>query len=242
MVPVVSSRTIGWILGVTISCLTLASVVGDPLKHVAGHGWVYGLVPLFNLDHERNIPTWYASSTLFVCCTLLTFIGLTERVHGSRRVKYWFGLALIFMFLSVDEAVSLHEVFTIPLRNSLNLTSVFHFSWVIVYLPLAAIVGVAYLRFLGHLEPATRWRFITAGALFVGGALGMEMLAGIYTASHGTTNLVYAMFATTEEVLEMTGIAVFICALATFAQASFGQLASRYAPTPDIVPDQVVTA
>ena len=50
-------------------------------------------------------------------------------------------------------------------------------------------VGLCYLRFLLQLERRTRLLFVAAGALFVGGALGMEMIAGIVVESYGVASL-----------------------------------------------------
>ena len=52
--------------------------------------------------------------------------------------------------------------------------------------------------------------FLLAGGLYIGGALGMEMIGGYYTDFYGKNNLTYALITCLEEVLEMTGIVVFI--------------------------------
>jgi hypothetical protein len=57
--------------------------------------------------------------------------------------------------------------------------------------------------------------FVAAAALYIGGALGMEMVGG-YIASTTGKNLSYVIGLTIEESLEMLGIVVFIHALMSY--------------------------
>jgi hypothetical protein len=50
------------------------------------------------------------------------------------------------------------------------------FFWVVPGTAFVFIVLLAYLRFLAHLPQTTRRLFLLAGALFVLGSLGLEML------------------------------------------------------------------
>jgi hypothetical protein len=52
-----------------------------------------------------------------------------------------------------------------------------------------------------------------AAALYIGGAVGLELVGGRYAEMHGLKNLTYSMIATAEETLEMAGVIVFIYAL-----------------------------
>ena len=72
-----------------------------------------------------------------------------------------------------------------------------------------SIFVLSYWRFLGHLPPTTRFRFILAGAVFVGGALGVELILGYWTDLHGSSNLGYAIIDWVEESMEMTGVGLF---------------------------------
>jgi hypothetical protein len=73
---------------------------------------------------------------------------------------------------------------------------------------------VAYARFFMKLPPKIRWLMGTAGTIYVGGALGMELIEGYYASLHGGQgNMPFAILATIEEACEMTGILVFMYAL-----------------------------
>ncbi len=55
-----------------------------------------------------------------------------------------------------------------------------------------------------------------AATLYVGGAIGFELIGGRYSELHGAQNLTYSMIATTEESLEMAGVIFFIRALLVY--------------------------
>lgn len=90
------------------------------------------------------------------------------------------------------------------------------YAWVIPAGIACAAVGLAYLRFLGDLPPAIRWRFVIGGALFLTGALVLEMIEGRYDTQRGVENMPYRIMVAIEESLEMTGIVIFISALLTY--------------------------
>jgi hypothetical protein len=63
------------------------------------------------------------------------------------------------------------------------------------------------------LPARTRRLFLAAGAIFVAGAIGVEAVSGMQASLHGEQNLTYHLVITVEELLEMTGIVIFIYAL-----------------------------
>ena len=93
------------------------------------------------------------------------------------------------------------------------------YAWVVPGLVLVGAVFLLYARFLWRLPPRTRWRFLVAGGLYVGGALGMELLGGKLHTELGYNTPWYIAAAQLEEVLEMSGVIVFIDALLSYASA-----------------------
>lgn len=84
----------------------------------------------------------------------------------------------------------------------------------------------------------TRFRFIRAGAIFVGGAMGVELVLGYWTDLHGSSNLGYAVIDWVEETMEMTGAGLFLSALVAVLADQSGQLRvvagrTATAPSPD---------
>ena len=210
------------VLFYTIGVLVLLSTAGQVSTYYLGFGSVFGLVNLFSLDREANLPTWYASLTLLACAALLGIIAAAIRRETAGEWKYWAGLAAVFLTLSMDEAASVHELSIEPLQAMLGTGGLLHWAWVVPGMAFVLVLGMIYLRFIFALPHATRRLFILAAILFVGGALGVEMLGGWWFGEHGRRNMGYSLFWTVEETLEMVGVAVFIYALLDYIRHHVG--------------------
>lgn len=90
---------------VTVIALLLgASLLGQISRYVFGHDSVYGLVQLFNVDAERNIPTFFTVLLAATGAMLLVVIGFAGKGRERNDSRYWFALAAGFIFLGYDEA------------------------------------------------------------------------------------------------------------------------------------------
>jgi hypothetical protein len=194
-------------------CLIVASLAGQCARYLWRAQNPWGLVRLFDVNAEGNVPTWFSSSMLLVCALLLGRICAAKKGEGAREARYWGGLALIFLGLSMDETASFHELTITPLRSALQAGGVLFFTWVVPGAVFLLAFVVTYLRFFLQLPPLTRRGFLIAGAIYVGGALGMELVGGYHAAAHGQFNLGFSILTTVEEFGEMLGIILFIRAL-----------------------------
>lgn len=148
---------------------------------------------------------------------LLATIAHIKRIASDRYVRHWQALSIIFLYLCLDEALSIHDgKFLLYLRSALNTSGFFYFAWVIPGIILVIICLLAFLGFLTHLPAKFRRLFLMAGTIYVAGAIGMEMLNGYYANFYGQQDIVYAILTTIEELLEMLGIIVFIYALLSY--------------------------
>ena len=229
-------------LGVTAAFLVLASVTGQLVKYLGGHDFVYGLVRLFYVDYENTVPSFFSASLLLMAAFLLALIAtLKQAAHATYRFQ-WALLSFTFLFMAIDEAASIHEMLIGPMRGLLGqeASGVFFFAWVIPGIAVAVIFGLSYLRFLLHLPFTTRWNVVLAGTLYLGGAIGMELIGGRYADVHGMENLTYSMAATVEESLEMAGAIIFIHALLHYIANNYQeirfQLVSSQQPARALVP------
>jgi hypothetical protein len=170
-------------------------------------------IVLTAVDSEWNVPAWFSSMLLGVIGLLMVLLGSHKARLGERHARSWQSLGAIFVALSMDEACGFHERLIGPMRELLGAGGIFHFAWVIPGLMFAAVVGLLYLRFLLDLPKRTRWLFITAAALYLGGALGVEMLDGAYASAYGEENLGYRVLTAIEELLEMSGAVLMMYAL-----------------------------
>ena len=167
----------------------------------------------FALDAERNLTSWYDSICMMMSSLLLFLMaGLSYRLDRQNRL-HWTILAVIFLLMSIDATVSFHEVTVAPLREALHLGGIFYFSWVLLATPFVIAVGLYFIPFLFRLPRKTAIRFVAAGLIFVGGALGTEFLCGYLATTAGMESLPYRITAASQECLEAIGMTLFVMAL-----------------------------
>lgn len=183
-----------------------------------------GIERFLALDSERNLATWYGSTLLLLVCILLAVICAATRASGGSRVWHWGVLSATFAFLSLDEAVSLHERTMAPLREMLGTSGWLYWAWVIPASVLVLVFGLAYLPFLARLPARSRGLFVLSGLLYVGGALGVEMLTGQIQDTLGGRSVWFALATILEEMLEMAGAILLIYALLDYAGRRWGSL------------------
>lgn len=183
------------------------------------------LVRQFDLNDSENIPNLFGGLSLLISATLLFIIGLSRRRTQNAFTNHWLFLGVIFLYLAVDESITLHKyMFDVLgiLRDQ--------FGSLVVLLPLGLLtlaLGYFYWRFLGDLPTNTRWRFILAGALFVGAAFGLQQLDEFYKATFGQ-NAGYVALTTLEESLELLGIVLFIGALVDYIVGELPDLKLKF--------------
>ena len=211
-------RTIAGVLLAIVGFLIAAHIIGQYTKIYLGHTHAFGLIDLFDLNREGNLPTLYASMTLLLCACLLAVIGAIKLCMRDAFFWHWAGLACVFLFLSVDEGVALHERLTDPFRTTLDESGLlYQAAWIIPYLALLGSFLALYFRFALHLPRRTMLRFVLAGAIFVGGSIGGELLGALHHVLLGKQlDMSYALLIALEEGMEMGGIVVFVFAVVSY--------------------------
>lgn len=243
----ISARQIALILLVIVLTLSVAGVAGQYYKDFVGNDpfWLK-VVDKLDLDLEaNNLPTWYQSSTLLLSSFLLFVIALIRKNLNDQDARYWFVLALAFLYLSADEAVSIHEQLTMPLREKFHFEGFLYLSWVIPATIFLLFFAFTYIRFLFRLSARTRCLLIAAGVVYIFGAVGMEMFGAKYLSLFeadltGARAFTYSLLTATEEFCEMFGILLLIYTL-------FGYLETEaFAPVfagekqPEELPEQTI--
>jgi hypothetical protein len=184
-------------------------------KIILGHRRLYGLVRMFDVLAEANVPTWYSSMMLLGCAALLGVIARIKAVQGDPFKLHWLGLALLFVFLSMDEAAMVHETLQWALTSDVERSDAYFSLANIVFTSLLAVVVLLVsFRFVRALPRRTGVLFVSAGALFLGGGIGVDYVGEVIRNMHdGGETLIYAIVNGAEEALEMAGIVVFAYAL-----------------------------
>jgi hypothetical protein len=175
---------------------------------------VDALLPALSLSYEANVPTWFSSGLLLACALVAGAIA-TDRPPWHR---HWWGITAMLAWMSLDEAAEIHE----HLGGLLGTGGVLYFDWVIPAGAFVTIVVAIYWRFAWALPARTRNRLAVAAAIYVGGALLMELPLGWWTEQRGTEGLGYGLIDWVEETMEMIGASLALVALAVHRGHSRG--------------------
>ena len=175
-----------------------------------GYGSLLGTLRLFDVGDELSFPSLFSVANLGLAALLTAWLWRCPPGPEGRRAWGW--LALVMLFLALDEGAGIHETFnTIQTHLAAEgLTPAWFAShpWLVLGAPLALIVGALFLPFLLRMPRRLAAHLVGAGSLFLGGAVGMEAV-GAEMESSGVDReaFIYDMRRLLEEGLEMSGIA-----------------------------------
>lgn len=207
--------------------LIFAGLAGQLAAYfLSGSGCVYKPLVLFDLSEEQSIPTFYSSFLLLFAACLLTIIATRESKQRAAYASHWAVLAFGFLVMAIDESVSLHERLAEPARHLLyrDHFGFFYFTWVIPGILLVLILALYFWIFLRQLPPKPKFTFLIAGAIYITGCIGFEMIGGKYAEIHGLHNLTFNMLSIVEESLEMTGVITFIWGLLEYIADNYEEV------------------
>ena len=213
--------------------------------------------------HTRS---WLALAAAFAYLSLDEATGIHEvfieplrGAFGLSGIFYWawvlpalvlvggFGLAMVPFLLSLPRrgAALFIASGALFVRGAFGLSGIFYWAWVLPALVLVGGFGLAMVPFLLSLPRRGAALFIASGALFVGGALGLEMASGYVITARGEEAPLVALLAICEETLEMLGLALFTGALCdhlarqnegapvlAFSEPAAGSPTPRHPPVP----------
>jgi hypothetical protein len=254
MALAIYTKTIVRTLIIAVLFITLAGLAARFAMYMWGVEGYLQPLRIFDVGEERSIPTWFESIQFLLCSILLAVVTVATRQRNDRYSLHWGVLSIILLLLSLDEVASIHEAIGQQSERLLHNITGFSpsgaitFFWVVPGAIFVVIVLLAYLRFLAHLPQTTRRSFLFAGALFVLGALGIEMLtAQVMSSSGGIANWVASssggivgresasaiptilkgLQTSIEEMFEMLGLTAFVYALLAYIRSYVEDISVR---------------
>lgn len=171
------------------------------IERLRGSGRSTAWTRFVDVDVEANLPTW-CSSVLLLTCAASAWLASHR---GARSRRGWRALAFALALLSADEVLCVHERVAAWLLAGLAVRRVEPaWLWALGGAVVAAFAA-SLVPFLRALPARLRRDLVIAGAVFVTGGLGFEVLGQRYAASHGWRDATYAALSALEELLEMLG-------------------------------------
>lgn len=188
------------LVAVNLVMLGVVHVTGDETDKAIGF-W-YSFV---DFNRDVSIPSWL-NAGLWMLAGLVA--GYIARKATALRKSWWI-FAAVCVYLSIDEAVSLHELLE-PLGRQAG--TGLAYAWVIPGLAITAIVVLALGGLVLRLPPTSRNALLIGGVVFLLGSVGIETIAG-FVSEDAQSGGLYALLGVFEEGCEIVGVAICVTAL-----------------------------
>ncbi len=201
----ISPRRVGGGLAICAFILAACHVL-TVVYHYEHSKLPWAFLGLFDLDEEESFGTWFSSGLLCLAGLCSMLCAMRAAATARPMCPQWWFLGFGFVLLSLDEVAGMHE----------SLNSATEMSWAIPGGILAVVIGLAYAPFLFRLPRATAVLCVIAGAIYIGGAVGVELATEGYLESDQLDTLEYNLTTVVEEWMEMTGVILFIYAVLRF--------------------------
>lgn len=217
-------RTIRLILASAIASLVALGTAGEIARLGFQRDTLLGFVRLFGLGQEANVPTWYSSATLLIAALLAVTAALLQFHRGNPLGRQWALLAILLTLMSLDETAAIHETASVLLARRLlgvdGLPWYVFYAWIVPGTVLLAGILWWFSTLWQNLPAPVRRQFTVAACMYFGGALGLEVAEAAWSARFGMGNAMYSALWTTQELLEMAGVAALILALLDYLALS----------------------
>src|SRR2546421_483929 len=94
-----------------VAAMLVVVHVGLQTWHYRVHELPWVARDLFDLDEENNIPAWYGAALMLLGSLLLAMIANARRQEKASDVRYWLGLSIGFVVISLGKDASLTDAF-----------------------------------------------------------------------------------------------------------------------------------
>jgi hypothetical protein len=204
--------------------LWLISVAQDICIYGLHCADTHKILGVLDVEAERSFYTWFSASLLFLTGFLAfrraDFIG-----RSGTHYWHWIFVSIIFVYLSADEALTGHEKLAKYGAMIVEPEGFFRYAWVVPAFGLVAVVVVSLIGMVRALPLREQLWTYASGAVFLGGAAGMEMISGKISDTWGEHTLAYQAVNSVEEAMEVIGVFMFIHVLMSLER--LGTRASR---------------
>ena len=165
----------------------------------------------FDVMAEGNIPSWYSGALLLIAAVLIAVIAADPRTRHEKYHERWAVLAVLFVLFSLDEIAYLHE----GVNNFLSQQEggFLTIGWILPAAVFVLIAGLWFAPFILSLPQKTKRLFIIAAAIFLTGALGLEVVDNFLVSDLSVQAPIVLISNHLQDLLEMSGTSLFIYAL-----------------------------
>jgi len=168
-----------------VTLLIVFAVLRYVFGIMQGNATIEQATRMFDLDRENSIPTWFSMMNLLLSSVLAFVIYNHCRPAKGRDCHYWLMLGILFLGLSAEEVIGIHERITHfhNLRGS-DIKLISLNAWVVYGAVFAASTALYFVPFLLRLERRMALMILLSGGIFLSGALLSEFLQTLMWDNH----------------------------------------------------------
>ncbi|MBU8540955.1 hypothetical protein [Falsiroseomonas tokyonensis] len=196
---------------IAIAILTVAHLLVCWMRLEQGRDHLLGLAPRFSFLGEASIPAFFSAVMLLATAGVAALLSGLEEGRGRADRRIWLFIAGLLLFMAVDEATAIHELFDALGAQEPEDGMLFN-TWVIPFGALALFCIAILLPFWWRLPGPAKWGLAAAAALFLASAIGLELLESRVMAEAGLEDAFarwdYILMVTLEEAGEMLAVAI----------------------------------
>jgi hypothetical protein len=206
-------RNVLWLVTGTLVALDFLVSVASGLRVLP-----YTITRFFDGDSKVNFPTGAKTTMLLATAVLMLGCWTAGRRRNDPASRGWLLLSLVTAFAFLDETIWLHQSLNQVLTNRFHFQGLLKFSWTIVYLPAAVLVGIFLLKNLRLMRPGVRNRLLPGGAIYAAGAMLLEPIKSQVADGPGDDSPAFKLVSAVSDSMELIGLTVLLLAVLVAAR------------------------
>jgi hypothetical protein len=172
---------------------------------------------VFNIDQEANIPTWFTAGVALYLAMMAAMIASVVKSQGKKMAWAWRGVALMGIYIAMDEVAGFHELAIDPIRDNWEISPWLYQAWIIPAIILVISISILYFRFFWKLPFYTKFYLVIGTFVYLMGAIGVEAVGGFVLTTQGLNDW-YVQLAHIEEFMEMMGLIIILYSVVEYAR------------------------
>lgn|GEM_PF-3757865 len=121
------------LLGSIVSALVVISILQQLYLKFLPFPLAHGeqLLKRLSLGGEMTFTAWFSASMLILCGISSAIIATISSPQKRPHTWRWWGLSILFVAMSADEALAMHEMLIGPFRDRFKFDGFLYFGWVV---------------------------------------------------------------------------------------------------------------
>jgi hypothetical protein len=204
-------------------------------SYLAGTKRLGTLARFFDGDVKTNFPSSYKILAMLASSALLWLTSRASNVERDGLYQYWRVLTVVFVFLTLDEMIYLHQAISAFLHKHVGGSGYLHYSWQVPYLIAAALLTVYFIPLLRRLQNRFRVGVLAAAVLFAGGSGGLEFIKSqLDSVSGSNETLRFKLVSAFSDSAEMLGLTVLVLTLLAYLTGRVSDLRLQATPSAEV--------